>query len=536
MVSEVMKEIYSCIDNNENFVLSGGAGSGKTHTLGQTLNYVFKSNKSAHVACITFTNVAADEIKNRFPYKNLLVATIHNFLWDQIKDYQKNLKDSLMTLIRQGKIKPNKQGEKKPNKNNNIDERSFEHVDYKNYQKLEKGIISHDDLLILANYMFSKYSLLSKILCDKFEYIFIDEYQDTKKEVIDIFFYLIPEHTKTQKTSLSFGLFGDKMQSIYDFGIGDIQDYIKKENRSISIREIKKEDNYRCSKKVIELLNKVRKDITQEPAQHNAEGSAVFLYSDEFQIEHFKESEYSSDWDFTNSKQTKVLFLTQKLNANILGFLDLLTAFHNNERLLGNNPDNLAQHLLKIGGIIYHFEHKNYSYVIEQMERTIENLNDKKDISSYLKKVVENKNWTVEKLIDDFNSEKIVLKDDKLKEYIASHENIFNRVKNISGNQVKAYFEYYNKYSPYSTQHGVKGAEFDNVLVVLDNGKWNKYNFKYYFEKTAGKKDIIDRTERVFYVACSRAKKNLVVFYPEPSAIILSVARNWFGHDNVHQI
>lgn len=528
MVSEVMKEIYSCIDNNENFVLSGGAGSGKTHTLGQTLNYVFKYNKSAHVACITFTNVAADEIKNRFPYKNLLVATIHNFLWDQIKDYQKNLKDSLMTLIKQGKIKPNK--------NINIDELSFDHVDYKNYQKLEKGIISHDDLLILANYMFSKYSLLSKILCDKFEYIFIDEYQDTKKDVIDIFFTLIPEHTKNQKTSLSFGLFGDKMQSIYDFGIGDIQDYIKKENNSISIREIKKEDNYRCSKKVIELLNKIRRDITQEPAQNNAKGSAVFLYSAKFQIEDFKKSKYSSEWDFTNSNQTKVLFLSHRLSANILGFSDLLTAFSNNEKLLGNNPDNLAQHLLKIGGIIYHFEHKNYSYVIEQMERKIETLNDKKDISSYFKNVVENKNWTVEKLIDDFNSEKIVLKDDKLKEYIVSHENIFNRVKNIRGNQVKAYFEYYNKYSPYSTQHGVKGAEFDNVLVVLDNGKWNKYNFKYYFEKTAGKKNIIDRTERIFYVACSRAKKNLVVFYPEPSAIILSVARNWFGCDNVHQI
>ena len=267
-----MKEIYSCIDNKENFLLSGGAGSGKTHTLGETLNYVFKSNKSAHVACITFTNVAADEIKKRFPYKNLVVATIHNFLWNQIKDYQKNLKDSLMTLFKQRKIKLNN--------DINIDELSFDHVDYKNYQKLEKGIISHDALLILANYMFSKYSLLSKILCDKFEYIFIDEYQDTKKDVIDIFFSLIPEHTKNQKTSLSFGLFGDKMQSIYDFGIGDIQDYIKKENKSISVREIKKEDNYRCSKKVIELLNKIRKDITQEPVQDNAEGSAIFLYSE----------------------------------------------------------------------------------------------------------------------------------------------------------------------------------------------------------------------------------------------------------------
>ncbi|HHO42085.1 MAG TPA: ATP-dependent helicase, partial [Epsilonproteobacteria bacterium] len=90
--------------------------------------------------------------------------------------------------------------------------------------------------------------------------------------------------------------------------------------------------------------------------------------------------------------------------------------------------------------------------------------------------------------------------------------------------------------SPYSTQHGVKGAEFDNVFVILDNGKWNRYNFKYLFENKAGNENIIERTRKIFYVACSRVKDNLVVYFPQPEKETLRRAREWFGDDNVVEI
>ena len=72
--------------------------------------------------------------------------------------------------------------------------------------------------------------------------------------------------------------------------------------------------------------------------------------------------------------------------------------------------------------------------------------------------------------------------------------------------------------------------------MVMDNGQWNKYNFKYYFEETHGKDSIISRTERIFYVTCSRAKDNLVVFFPKPSVEVLSKARELFGDVNVCEI
>lgn len=99
-----------------------------------------------------------------------------------------------------------------------------------------------------------------------------------------------------------------------------------------------------------------------------------------------------------------------------------------------------------------------------------------------------------------------------------------------------AYYKYYNNFSPYSTQHGIKGAEFDNVLVVMDNGRWNQYNFQYYFEKAKGKDSIIARTEKIFYVCCSRAKENLIVYYPNPTIEVLRTAEDLFGKDNIYKL
>jgi hypothetical protein len=55
----------------------------------------------------------------------------------------------------------------------------------------------------------------------------------------------------------------------------------------------------------------------------------------------------------------------------------------------------------------------------------------------------------------------------------------------------------YTLFTPYSTQHGIKGAEFDNVFVILDNGRWNQYNFQYLFEETTGKESVIERTQKI---------------------------------------
>ena len=531
MAIQVMKQIIDCLDSKKNFLLSGGAGSGKTYTLIQTLNHIFNINSTARVACITYTNVASDEIKERSPFSNLFVSTIHDFLWEEIKDYQKNLKESVINLLRNGTIKYSG--------DTDVNDLVFDNIQYKNYRKIENGIISHDDILKVANYMFAQYPLLAKILCDKFDFIFIDEYQDTQELVVEIFLSHI---SNISKNNLCIGFFGDKMQCIYETGVGNIQNYVD----SGYVQEIIKDDNFRCSISVINLLNRIRSDIEQKPAKlhengsvANKQGSALFLYSrseKEFNLDMINKSEYVSPWNFEESEKTKILFLTHKLSAKLLGFTELLSAYKYTDNLIGNEPDKLALHLKKIGSILYHFEHKNYAYVIEQIQRKISTLTDKKEISLCLNKVLNNENMTIEELINYFDVEKIIPKDDRLKDYFENNKEVFDKIKILSRLQIQAYFLYYSNYSPYSTQHGVKGAEFNNVLVVMDNGKWNNYNFKYYFENTVNKESTIQRTQRIFYVACSRAKDNLIVYYPTPSDKTISQAQTLFGNENVHEI
>lgn len=535
MVSTVISDIKQCLTDKTDFLLSGGAGSGKTYTLMQTLNLIFNENPKSSVACITYTNVAADEIKERSPYSKLRVSTIHDFLWEEIKDYQKNLKKTVLTLI--AAEKESKGTGLAYSGETVITEESFQVVEYKNYRNLAEGIISHDDLLKIANKMFESYPLLSKILSDKFDYIFIDEYQDTQTLVVEIFL----EHLKKIKVkSVCIGFFGDVMQAIYATGVGNITSYIK----SGAVREIIKEDNYRCAVSVIDLLNKVRSDIQQNPAKMNTDGSVAnkpgsitFLYSNaEFDLGAFQNSRFADGWDFNDTKETKILFLTHRLNAIRLGFAELLSAYRYADSLIGNEPDRFAKHLLKIGGILSNYNSRNFSYVIAEIDVKVTSNADKKKISSTLKEVTSNENLTIHELIQSFNVERLVRKDDRLIEYIDSNVEFYDSVKELPVSQILAYYAYYNNFSPYSTQHGIKGAEFNNVLVVMDNGRWNQYNFKYYFEKTKGKESIIERTEKIFYVSCSRAKDNLIVYYPYPSPDTLAGAKILFGECNVHAL
>ena len=265
--------------------------------------------------------------------------------------------------------------------------------------------------------------------------------------------------------------------------------------------------------------------------------SISFVYSQsDFDLEQFKKSRFVSGWDFDNPKLTKVLFLTHKLIAKRLGFEELLGAYQYTDSLIGNEPDRLATHMLKMGSVLYHFEKRDYSQVISDIQFKLRSSNDKGKINKLLTDMLGKQATDIDTMITCFDQENLVRKDNRLVDYITEHSETYDKIKALSFMQVMAYFRYYNDFSPYSTQHGIKGAEFENVLVIMDNGRWNKYNFKYYFEKTAGKESVISRTERIFYVCCSRAINNLVIYYPEPMQQILSQAKILFGDSNIHSI
>ena len=77
-------QILNHIADGHHFLLSGGAGSGKTYTLVQVIKEVLNKYHS-RIACMTYTNAAANEIEQRVNHRDLNVSTIHDFLWDNIK-------------------------------------------------------------------------------------------------------------------------------------------------------------------------------------------------------------------------------------------------------------------------------------------------------------------------------------------------------------------------------------------------------------------------------------------------------------------
>lgn len=95
---DIQQEIFNSIDQNENIIFSSGAGSGKTYSLVESLKHIINKHGSRlkvhnqKIICITYTNVAVEEVKNRLGNSELvLVSTIHERIWELIKDYQKEL-------------------------------------------------------------------------------------------------------------------------------------------------------------------------------------------------------------------------------------------------------------------------------------------------------------------------------------------------------------------------------------------------------------------------------------------------------------
>jgi len=96
--NEILNEIFKSIDNNRSIIFNSGAGAGKTYALIESLKYVIRNYEkklkkhNQKIICITYTNIATKEVKERLGNTDLvLVSTIHERIWDLIKDYQKEL-------------------------------------------------------------------------------------------------------------------------------------------------------------------------------------------------------------------------------------------------------------------------------------------------------------------------------------------------------------------------------------------------------------------------------------------------------------
>ncbi|MHA7816792.1 MAG: UvrD-helicase domain-containing protein [Pseudohaliea sp.] len=530
------------------------------------------------VACITYTKRAVEVISTRLGFDDLfVVSTLHSFLWGEIKTFTKDIRNALREsripqLIAKAAEKDNGGKSKTALKAREkaarlaedlrkLDEvTSFQYDDavYSNYKE---GKLSHDDVIEIAGYLLKDKAVFRKAFGYRYPFIFVDEAQDTFPVIVDALNELAGDDGLPVV-----GYFGDPWQQIYDQRAGDFQ---PPEGGEV----IKKAENFRCSESVISFLNAFRKDVQQYPAGKNKErqGSVeitlieaedpeitgrVKRYSEEqidralLRMDHALEA-----WGWVGRNDVIRLFLARQMIARRLGFVRLHKLFTGPYASTSAQDDyESGEHFLlkpivtAVWPLIEAHRNGDHRQVVDLL-RTIGPAFDVRGKNQYrsLKEMVELSKQVVEGLDEIWANHKVkdvyeycqqhelIRVSERLSENLARdprdeeyNEEAFGLDKGdwlcdeffaMQTTELVAYCDFIQENTAYSTQHGVKGEEYSDVLVVFDDieAAWNNYSFSKLLtpgasgEPTEGQ---YRRSQKLAYVCFSRAEENLrILFY-----------------------
>ena len=619
--------VFEAIKEDKNFILEGGAGSGKTFSLISIIEKISKDEPDKSIVCITYTNNAVAEIRERITNDKLKVSTIHEFIWSIIGQFQNEIKYCLIDLINDDEQKEFIRPLDYPSESQ-LTDTYFENIRVDYDERYSMSIIdnrvqiSHDHILLVAEKMFSTYPKLCDILIDIADYIFVDEYQDTSPLVVKILLEYIQNRTKKNIV----GFFGDSMQAIYDSGVGDLSSY--------NLIKIAKAQNRRNPKKVIDLANKFRDDgLVQTPSSDDTapnmdNGSIIpgivkFIYGNDInQLEILRGSQLYRKLEFNEPSKTKELRLTHKLNAEMAGFSKLfelyntdlfvklitgikkkinenkivdngksfkdlveeaqivvrrggplivdeikstseLSAFYdeiktcsfeevsskskiNKESLLsykfnglssryeaGTDRDRILKRLDLVYELVKLYKTGKHNEFLRITKFKITSSKDKISLSNVMTEISAD-DITIGRVIELAEECELISKDDLFTNFIKNRGHyLWSRLKIMPFQEYVNSIDYLREYVSVITQHKVKGSEYENVLVLLDNGKWNQYNFDTLFGKGSSNENVQNRTKRLFYVAITRAMKNLIVYMPSNDRQIIEKAKDYFEESDI---
>ena len=268
----------------------------------------------------------------------------------------------------------------------------------------------------------------------KFDFIFIDEYQDTNPRIISLFLEKMNHQNK-----LTVGLFGDSMQAIYGDGVGDVDNYI---SNGLLIK-INKEDNYRCSPNVIKFINTLRTDnLKQEVAFKLVNGVTESLESRKGEVEFYyalvesKPSSRSpqSEKDSHSvllekliskaafTENSKFLLLSNKAISVKANFANLYRIF--SDRYVDPREEFTrvftALQLLDLAEICNAYSSKNYNFILSKLKASglvIQKLANKIQIATNIEAII-NSNKSLMQTLDLAFSFGLLKKSDSFKSFI----------------------------------------------------------------------------------------------------------------------
>lgn len=580
-------EIMECINNNRSFSVIAGAGSGKTQSLLTALSYLRDSKagelrkKDQKILCITYTNRAVGVIFSRLNFDEIFyVSTLHSFLWTVIErfstDIRKNLIDHHIPVQIAKKQRDDNGGysmkavaARRKIASLQEDIKSLKEVprffysENSTFSKYSEGHLSHDDIIAIAGHLINNNAILQKIIALKYPYVFVDEAQDTFPEIVTALNTLC-----SGKDLPIVGYFGDPIQQIYDKRAGDF-------TGPEGFKLIKKKENFRCSRAVVKLLNAFRTDIQQVSAGEASklEGSVEIRliaaeqpegqrkrYTDE-QIEKVsaKFTDILKIWDLHENDETKYLFLVRQMIAKRLGFeklQNLFTGLYASTKAQ-EDYESGVHFLLKpfikviVPLLIAHREN-NHKVVLDILRSSSPTFNPKgknankslrrmRDLAKSLIEELTNNwsNYTLRKILLFSQESEIIEVSQRLSRHlerspreedyskdlheIDKEDWLVDEFFKMYTDEIEPYVDFINENTPYSTQHGVKGEQYKNVVVVYDDieAAWNLYSFtKMLAPELAGSptEGQLNRSTRLAYVSFSRAIENLriLLFTSDP--------------------
>ena len=611
------KAQYEAVITTEGPVMvMAGAGAGKTKVLTTRISYIISELgiPQNNILAVTFTNKAANEMKERIAKmldidtKYMWVSTFHSFCARLLRmeinalppfNNKFNIADEEDSLKIVKEVMNNLNidtKEFKAAKIRSLISRSKNFLDFeikddflkeiflevsKAYQEYlkENNILDFDDLIIKTIELFKYNPNILKKYQDKFQYILVDEFQDTNALQYNMIFMLSARYH-------NLFVVGDDFQSIYSFRGAKIENINKFRKDFLETKLILLEENYRSTNQILNLANAVIKNnpnqIKKTLFTQNPDGDKPFYYHastsyDEvmFVIDKIKNLVaaganyneiailYRANYISRNFEDLLIRyqipyiiygglsFFSRKEIKDMIAYLKLIINYDDNfsfRRIINEPKRKIGPALIEKLEIISKENNcslfnsidiyvgkgqaalalKDFKMMIESIKATIENqtlpklidvLLNETGYENYLRTTLDEDQFSDK--IENIKELKSVFKE--AAEFYDGDKNEVILEKFLSDlalrtDNEKDTFEKANSIR-LSTFHQVKGLEFKYVfMVAMEQGIFPSYNVSSEYE--------IEEERRICYVGITRAKRNLYLSNAESRLMFGSESHN----------
>ena len=470
-----------------------------------------------------------------------------------------------------------------------------------------EGALQHSQVLAVTEWLLESRNTLRKILADRHPVILIDESQDTMKGVLGILMKISKENPGV----LSLGLIGDHRQRIYMDGHHDLPGLVPDDWHQPQLKM-----NHRSQQRIVGLINHIwnadingrtqsTAGVTQYARTEKTGGVVKIFVGDtnlqpEEKIKHeaicaskMAEDPSCERWDAHTGYQ--LLALEHKLAARRGGFLEVFNALSlidkdstRPQSSFSNTGPSAIHALLRelpaleacidSQGKINEFSVMEVLQQYDRLSSLPTSLPEQQAHLAILRQAVEEftqtcvqPEATVRDVLTPVIRYELFSVDERLSRAFndsepppptprrSSNESTEDRKRrgwhhlfSSRWSEIRRYKKYLEGRSSLATHQVVKGSEFENVMVVMDDVEAGGTFFSYdkifgakplsqsdFDNMTNNKETTIDRTLRLLYVTCSRARESLalVLWSADPDAAFHNITTgDWFSEDEVFLI